>query len=797
VALPIRQEGIPTALHDLPQSVNWQYVLHSDAKKWTKVPRNPSNGYQASATDPQTWGTLESAVARYESGAVDGIGFVVTPDDPYVGIDVDDCRNPLSGEIAPWVLDWITRFASYTEISPSGTGVRIWIEADSLLPGGKYGRRTYVGNLGIEVYGAERYLTVTGHRLSGSPATIEPRQEVLVEFLTAVGIVDDEPRSRSADTPRTPPLSDETVLRLAKNAKNREKFQRLWEGDTSDYHGDVSRADQALCFLLSFYTQDPEQIDRLFRRSGLYRDKWERDGYREQTIDNALERDEVYRPFADVNPTGERQADGADSNTQTSSKSGRDSQATQLVDLIIESGAELFHDPDDIPYITLSIGDHQETHNIDRLGHLANRLYFRAYGSALNSQTVQDAISVLRGKAIYDGPTYTVCTRLGAHNGALYLDIGDESRQAVEITATGWRLVSSQELPVRFRRPKGMHALPIPQRDGSLHALDPFINAGDARDRTLIKGWLIGLFCRSGGRAILELLGEQGTSKSTLARMLRSLVDPRTAPLRAAPRDEGDLMIAASNGLIVAYDNLSHLNEAMSDALCRLSTGGGIGKRQLYMDLEEVTLEAQCPILLTGITSVATRSDMLDRTISMTLQPIPPNERRTEESVWAAFEAVQPKIVGGLLDAVSAALANRDTVQLDRIPRLADFVIWVEAAGSSLGWAPGMFASAFDTNRSELDEIALESQPISQAVLSLMDKQKTWTGTASALLTKLGREVEDDTRRERSWPKGASQCSKQLKRLAPNFRRTGVEVSWGRGGRKGTRTITLRRVPVE
>jgi hypothetical protein len=488
--------------------------------------------------------------------------------------------------------------------------------------------------------------------------------------------------------------------------------------------------------------------------------------------------------------------DTADGVTQSSSTRGRDSQATQLVDLILGSGAELFHDADDTPYITLSIGDHQETHAVDRMGRLANRLYFQTYGSALNSQTVQDAISVLGGKAIYDGATYTVWTRLGEHEGALYLDIGDEFRQAVEITAAGWRIVSSQGLPLRFRRPKGMHALPIPERDGSLHDLDPFINASDDRDRTLIKGWLIGLFCRSGGRAILELLGEQGTSKSTLARMLRSLVDPRTAPLRAAPRDEGDLMIAAKNGLIVAYDNLSYLNEAMSDAFCRLSTGGGIGKRQLYTDDEEVTLEAQRPILLTGITSVATRSDMLDRTISMTLQPIPPHERRTEESVWAEFGAAQPAIFGGLLNAVSTALANQGKVCLDHTPRLADFVIWVEAAGPSLDWERGAFAAACDTNRSELDEIALESQPISQAVLSLMEKQKTYTGTASALLSKLGREIEEDTRRERSWPKSASQCSRQLKRLAPNLRRTGVEVTWERGGSKGTRTITLRRVPV-
>jgi primase-polymerase (primpol)-like protein len=805
--LAIHLDSIPSELGDRPQWVAWEYQHRERAdpdKAWTKVPLDPKNRNKASPTNPFTWGTLKRAVALYQNGQVDGIGFVVTPDDPYVGIDVDDCRNALTGEIAPWVLNWISRFDSYTEVSPSGQGVRIWIEAEALLPGGKYGRRTRVRDINVEVYSANRFLTVTGHRVAGSPATIEPRQEVLAEFLDAVGIVGGEPRSRSADTPRTPPHSDETVHRLAANAKNREKFQRLWEGDTSDYGGDNSRADQALCSLLAFWTQDPEQIDRLFRQSGLYRsDKWERDSYREPTIDNALDRDEVYQPSSNGAHAGEHRAeaddaDAADDPSQTSeNKKARGSQATLLVDMIVGAGAELFHDPNDQAYVTASIGDHLETLAVDGIGNLLNKLYYRAYGEVANNQALQDAIGALKGKALYDGPQYTVWTRLGEHNGTLYLDLGDEAQQAVEIDAEGWRLVRSHALPVKFRRPKGMKALPLPVRDGSLHDLDSFVNVSGDNDRMLIKGWLIGLFCQSGGRAILELLGEQGSSKSTLADMLRRLIDPCTVPLRAAPRDEQDLIIAANNGLIVAFDNLSYISEAMSDAYCRLSTGGGIGKRRLYTDLDEVILEAQCPILLTGISGVVTRSDMLDRTISVTLPPIPDEKRRTEDSVWAEFDAARSRIVGGLLDAVSASLANRETFCLERIPRLADFVMWVEAAGPALGWKPGQFAEAIQKNRSDLDEISIESQAIGLALLSLMDERPKWTGTASALLKKLSGYTNEDMGRDRSWPKGANQCSKQLARLAPNLRRMGIEVVRERSGKRGTRTITLSRMRTE
>jgi hypothetical protein len=122
--------------------------------------------------------------------------------------------------------------------------------------------------------------------------------------------------------------------------------------------------------------------------------------------------------------------------------------------------------------------------------------------------------------------------------------------------------------------------------------------------------------------------------------------------------------------------------------------------------------------------------------------------------------------------------------------------MWVEAAGANLNWERGAFADAFDMNRSELDEIAIEAQAIGQAVLSLMDDRDKWAGTASALLTALTNQTSFETQKDRSWPKGANQCSKQLARLAPNLRRMGIEVVRDRGGKKGTRMITLSRVSV-
>lgn len=471
------------------------------------------------------------------------------------------------------------------------------------------------------------------------------------------------------------------------------------------------------------------------------------------------------------------------------------SQATALVALATEAGVELFHDPNGEPYATFDAGGHRETAPI-RSGHyrdlLAKRYYDR-HDAVPGSQARQDALAVLAGKALYEGPTVPVWVRLADHDGRLYLDLGDDAWRAVEITAAGWRAVPSHEVPVKFRRPGGMLPLPTPDPDGSLHDLARFVNVADPDGFVLLVGWLVGTFCLEGGRPVLELTGEQGSAKSTHARLLRRLVDPCTVPLRTAPRDERDLVIAATNGLIVAFDNLSDIKDWLSDAFCRLSTGGGIGGRRLYTDIDEVVLDAQRPCIVTGINAVSTRSDLLDRTIAITLPALAAEDRRTEAEVWADVEAAHPRILGGLLNAVVVALANRATVVLPRKPRLADFVAFVEAASPALDWEPGDFLAAFEASRKDADAVAIEALPIGPALLVFMRDRDEWRGTAGALLAGLVALVDDETKRDRDWPKRGNRLSGMLRRLAPNLRQVGIWVGWDRSGHAATRAITLTK----
>lgn len=257
---------------------------------------------------------------------------------------------------------------------------------------------------------------------------------------------------------------------------------------------------------------------------------------------------------------------------------------------------------------------------------------------------------------------------------SIYLDLCDDTWQAVEIDATGWRITARP--PVRFRRATGMQALPVPAAGGSIDALRRFLNVRSDSEFVVVISWALACLRDRGPYPVLVLTGEQGAAKSSFPKMLRSLVDPNAAPLRALPREERDLFIAANNARVLAFDNVSILPPWMSDTLCRLATGASFAVRRLYSDQDEVLFDAARPVILNGIEEFVTRPDLADRAIFLTLEPIPEERRRAEAELLAEFDAERPRILGALLDAVSKGLAMLPHTRLDKLPRMADFALW-------------------------------------------------------------------------------------------------------------------------
>jgi hypothetical protein len=405
---------------------------------------------------------------------------------------------------------------------------------------------------------------------------------------------------------------------------------------------------------------------------------------------------------------------------------------------------------------------------------------------------MQDALGVIEGGAVYGGPELPVAVRIADNDEAIFLDLADSQWRAVDITAHGWTVVVDP--PMKFLRPRGVLALPEPVRGGSVADLRRFVNAGNEESWRLMVSWLLATFRPRGPYPILVLHGEQGSAKSTTARILRALIDPNAGPLRAEPREARDLMIAASNGWVVALDNLSWLPPWLSDALCRLSTGGGFATRQLYTDDEEMIFDAQRPVILNGIEEIATRSDLLDRSLVLQLPALSEDRCRPEAELWADFAKARPRILGALLDAVAAAMKVMPTVRLTRLPRMADFAVWATAAETALGWEPGAFMAAYTGNRGEANDLALDSSPIAGLLRDLAD-DGPWEGTCADLLTRLTQAADVKLTGQKVWPKDAAALGRQLARLKPNLRRAGITVeTWRETSRQRRRMVRIARI---
>ena len=308
----------------------------------------------------------------------------------------------------------------------------------------------------------------------------------------------------------------------------------------------------------------------------------------------------------------------------------RKNQAQKLIELT--KAVELWHSADLISYATLDIGGRRETWPV-RSTTFTLRLvekFFGCEGKPPGNTALNDALNYVEAVARFDGAQHELFIRVAAAEGKIYLDLANDQSQVVEIDANGWKIISNA--PVRFRRTKAMQPLPVPISGGDLDDLKELCNVDDT-GLILIVSWLLSALRGQGPFPVLEVLGEQGSAKSTLARILRSLVDPNTAPLRSMPRTERDLAITARNAWVLVFDNLSRLSDSTSDAICRLATGGGFSTRQLYTDGEEEIFDSKRPVILNGIVDVATRTDLIDRCLVLTLKSIPEKARKTEEEI--------------------------------------------------------------------------------------------------------------------------------------------------------------------
>jgi hypothetical protein len=457
---------------------------------------------------------------------------------------------------------------------------------------------------------------------------------------------------------------------------------------------------------------------------------------------------------------------------------------------ILGTPVSLFHTATGVAYADLEIDHHRETWPIrsKQFRGWLRRQHYERTGEAMGRATISSILDLLEARAQFDAPERTIHIRVAPHEDRIYLDLADHRWQAVEVRPDGWQIMTHP--PVRFRRASGMLPLPKPERGGSIEALTSFLNIATRDDQVLTVSWLLGALQASGPFPLLAIAGEQGSTKTFLAKILRALVDPNLAPVRALPREERDLMIAAQNGHVLAFDNLSSLPTWLSDALCRLSSGNGFALRQLYTDADEVLFHAARPVVLNGIEDIITRQDLADRAIFITMEFLCAEQRRPEAELWRQFELERPRILGALLDAVANGLRMRDRTQLARLPRMADFARWATACETAF-WSPGTFLMAYNANRRRAIEEVVDGDPVAACVRRIMAKQTRWVGTASDLMEVATLGGGYQAGKIADWPKTPRALAGRLRRSQVFFRAVGIDIAFKREGREGNRVIRM------
>jgi hypothetical protein len=453
-------------------------------------------------------------------------------------------------------------------------------------------------------------------------------------------------------------------------------------------------------------------------------------------------------------------------------------QADRLLALLSE--AECWHTPDKQAYATITQDGrslHLPIDSKDFERQLVYR-YERKYQRAPGAEGRRDVITVLDARALTVGQRHKVYVRVAEAEDAIWIDLGREDYKVVRIDRDGYAVVDTA--PVRFYRPAGQQPSPLPESGGSLEELRPFLNLNGDADWYVLVPLLVAYLRAVGPYPVCDIEGEQGASKSSTARIIRLLIDPAVAGLRSMPRDERDLVIAATKAHLLAFDNLSGLPAWFSDALCRVSTGGGLGTRELYTNKDEVLFDLMRPVLVNGINELPTRADLRDRTVVLELPPIPEERRRDEAEYWSSFEAVYPRLLGALYELVSGVLRELPRVRLKTAPRMADFARICAAVERVMGWPAGTSVDAYASNRRDAVSRSIEHDVVAAAVLKLVESS-SWAGTPAELLKILSFNVDQDVAYSREWPQSARMLSNALRRAATDLRSVGVLVTFARG----------------
>lgn len=468
------------------------------------------------------------------------------------------------------------------------------------------------------------------------------------------------------------------------------------------------------------------------------------------------------------------------------SKAASDSDGKKAVEKFIQAlkeDSELFHDEYKEPYIRIQIENHQEIWSLksEKFKHLVNMRFYETHQRTLSNEMLKSSISTLIGEAIFHGKEHHLFNRVGALDGDIWVDLSNREHQAVKITAEGWEVISTP--PILLKRYSHQKAQVQPLKGGDVTKFLNYVNIPNPHQRLLLLVFLISSFVPDIPHPIPVIFGSQGSAKSTLSKLLRKVIDPSVIEVSSFPRNPDDVVQALSHNWFMFFDNVSQISEHVSDLFCKVITGAGFTKRELYTNDEDVIYSFRRIIGINGINLAATRPDLLERSILLQLDRIPENQRKQERDLIRDFENDLPSILGGAFDVLSRAMAIYPTIDQKSLPRMADFAAYGCAIAEAIGAGAASFVEAYQSNILEQNDEVLSQDPIAVVLRYFFESRSEWTGTASALLKELSKiswnvGINSDT--DRDWPKTANYLTRRINNIRVNLAKDGLDLTYSR-----------------
>lgn len=416
---------------------------------------------------------------------------------------------------------------------------------------------------------------------------------------------------------------------------------------------------------------------------------------------------------------------------------------------------------------------------------LAHRFY-QIEAKAPNSDSINQAIGVLEGQAIFESPEETLHNRIALVDNAFWYDLGNG--KAVRITAYGWDILDA---PILFRRYAHQQPQVMPIKGGDPWRVFESLNVAPEH-QLLVLVFIISCFVPDIPHPIFHPHGAQGAGKTTACRTIKKICDPSEIEAIIAPRTSSELIQLLAHHHLCLFDNMSNLPPWMSDILAQACTGGGFSKRKLYTDDDDVIYKVKRCIGLNGINLLIYKPDLMDRSILLPLERIIPSKRMEESKLWEQFEKARPKILGGILDVLPKAIKVYPTVELITLSRMADFTRWGYAITEALGKDGNEFLDAYRSNINRQNEEIIQCNTLAQAVLTFMaERDSSWSGTIKEAWEKF-RDISNADKKDNTFPKSNRTLRKHLERIKSNLIDYGITYKIGKREGKGN-PITFQK----